>query len=138
MRVLRGLDPTGRPGGPDDYDKDTTRTRESLDTLFADFDKEGFGEAWAMIFTRPLFKDWELVRRLLLTGRSRFPVTSCVDNYNVAASVVVAGNSYSCFNSSNNYFSNSSRPSASNDSNLLVSNNGDSATSRTRSNARSG
>ena len=43
-----------------------------------DFDKEGLGEAGAMIFTN-------LVRRLLLTGRSGFPVNACVDNYNVAA-----------------------------------------------------
>ena len=33
VRVLRGLDPTGQPGGPDDYNKDTTSTRESLKTL---------------------------------------------------------------------------------------------------------
>ena len=50
-----------------------------------DFDKEGLGEAGAMIFTNPSFKDRELVRRLLLTGRSGFPVNACVDNYNVAA-----------------------------------------------------
>ena len=57
----------------------------------ADFDKEGFGEAGAMIFTRPMFKDRELVRRLLLTGRSRFPVNSCVDNCNVTALVEEVG-----------------------------------------------
>ena len=33
VRVLRGLDPTGRPGGPDDYNADPTSTRESLKTL---------------------------------------------------------------------------------------------------------
>ena len=50
-----------------------------------DFDKEGLGEAGAMIFSNPSFKDRELVRRILLTGRSGFPVNACVDNYNVAA-----------------------------------------------------
>ena len=51
-----------------------------------DFDKEDFGESGAMIFTNTAFKDREFMRRLLLTGRSRIPVNSCVDNYNVPVS----------------------------------------------------
>ena len=39
-----------------------------------------------MLFTKPIFKDREIIRRLILTGRSRFPVSSCVDNHGVAAS----------------------------------------------------
>ena len=62
----------------------------------ADFDKAGLGEAGAMIFTNTTFKDRELVRRLLLTGRSRFPVDACVDNYNVAAKRTRNGRSGLC------------------------------------------
>ena len=51
----------------------------------ADLDKAGLGEEGAMIFTKFTFTDRELVRRLLLTGRSRFPANACVDNYSVAA-----------------------------------------------------
>ena len=42
----------------------------------ADFNKAGLGEAGAMIFTNTTFKDRELVRRLLLTGRSRVTSTT--------------------------------------------------------------
>ncbi|CAK0838521.1 unnamed protein product, partial [Prorocentrum cordatum] len=50
-----------------------------------DFDKEGLGEVGRMLFAKAMFKDRELIRRVLLAGRSRPPVNACVDNCNVAA-----------------------------------------------------
>ena len=51
-----------------------------------DFDKQGLGADGAMIFTKPDFKDKELIRRVLLTGKSSFHVNACVDLYAISAS----------------------------------------------------
>ncbi|CAK0817830.1 unnamed protein product [Prorocentrum cordatum] len=50
----------------------------------AQFDNQGLGEGGAMVFTKAAFKDRELIRRVLLTGKSQISVDACVDLYSVA------------------------------------------------------
>ncbi|CAK0876195.1 unnamed protein product, partial [Prorocentrum cordatum] len=50
----------------------------------AQFDNQGLGEGGAMVFTKAAFKDRELIRRVLLTGKSQISVNACVDLYSVA------------------------------------------------------
>ncbi|CAK0905985.1 unnamed protein product, partial [Prorocentrum cordatum] len=52
----------------------------------AQFDNQGLGEEGAMVFTKAAFKDRELIRRVLLTGKSQISVNACVDLYSVAVS----------------------------------------------------
>ncbi|CAK0877274.1 unnamed protein product, partial [Prorocentrum cordatum] len=56
-----------------------------------DFDKQGLGADGAMIFARPEFKGKELIRRVLLTGKSSIHVNACVDLCAISTSEKAAG-----------------------------------------------